>query len=101
MSQGPRWLAGPPWSSDHGRPWVHRSCAVWLLRSTGACCDEGKKGEGSNAVHTNGFSDRGSGRVELAAVDNGGGGSYFDGEAKGKWRGGTRVGGGCGVKKVL
>jgi hypothetical protein len=47
MSQGPRWLAGPPWSSDHGRPWAHRSCAVWLLRSTGACCDEGKKERGA------------------------------------------------------
>jgi hypothetical protein len=48
-----------------------------------------------------GFSDRGRGGVEMAVVDNGGGGSYFDGEAKGKWRGGTQVGGGCGVNTVL
>jgi hypothetical protein len=48
-----------------------------------------EKGEGSNVVLTKGFSDWGRGGVELAVVHNGGGGSYFDGEAKGKWRGGT------------
>jgi hypothetical protein len=34
------------------------------------------KGEGSNAVLTKGFSDQRRGGVELAAVDNGGGGSH-------------------------
>jgi hypothetical protein len=34
-----------------------------------------EKGEGSNAVLTKGFNDQGKGRVELAAVDNGGSGS--------------------------
>jgi hypothetical protein len=35
MSHGPQWDAGPPWSSDHGRPWSRRSHAVRPLRSTG------------------------------------------------------------------
>jgi hypothetical protein len=32
MSHGPQWHAGPPWSSDHGRPWAHRSLAERPLR---------------------------------------------------------------------
>jgi hypothetical protein len=66
MSHGPRWLAGPPWSSDHGRPWAPRSWAIWLLWSMGARCDEVKR-EGSNAVLTKGFNDWGKGGVRLAA----------------------------------
>jgi hypothetical protein len=46
MSHGPQWHASPPWSSDHGRPWAHRSRVVWPLRSTGAHRDEGKRKRG-------------------------------------------------------
>jgi hypothetical protein len=46
MSHGPQWHAGPPWSSDHGRPWAHQSHAVRPLRSTGARCDKGKRKRG-------------------------------------------------------
>jgi hypothetical protein len=63
MSHGPRWLAGPPWSSDQGRPWAHRSCTVWLLRSTGACCDEGKRERGATQ-----FSPRASATGEEAEL---------------------------------
>jgi hypothetical protein len=67
---------------------------AWHTASTegGSSLRWREKGEGSNAVHTKGFSDRGRGGVELAVVDNGGDESYFDDEAKGKSRGGTRVG---------
>jgi hypothetical protein len=59
---------------------------AWRVGATegGSSLRRREKGEGSNTVLTKGFSDRGRGGVELAAVDNGGGSSYFDGEAKGK-----------------
>jgi hypothetical protein len=60
---------------------------AWLAGATegGSSLRRREKGEGSNTVLTKGFSDRGRGGVELAVVDNGGGGSYIDGEAKRKW----------------
>jgi hypothetical protein len=42
-----------------------------------------EKGEGGNAVLTKGFNDQGKGRVELAAVDNGSGGSRSTAKRRG------------------
>jgi hypothetical protein len=46
MSHGPQWHAGPPWSSDHGWPWAHRSRAIRPLQSMGAHRNEGKMKRG-------------------------------------------------------
>jgi hypothetical protein len=76
------------WTHDSAVPWACRSCAVWLLRSMGARCDEGKRERGATR-----FSPRASmtsEKVELSWQRQ----FSLDGEAKGKWRGGTRVGGG-------
>jgi hypothetical protein len=45
------------------------------------------------------FGDRGDAGVELAVVDNGGGGSQSTTKRRGKWRDRTRVGGGCLVQR--
>jgi hypothetical protein len=46
MSHGRQWHADPPWSSDHGRPWAHRSHVVRPLQSMGAHRDDGKRKRG-------------------------------------------------------
>jgi hypothetical protein len=81
--------ASPRWTHDWDGAARSRAHGVRVLQRAGARCDEGKRER--RATH---FSPRASVTGEEAHTN-------FDGEAKGKWRGGTQVGGGCGVKIEL